>query len=111
LQFQPSWHGNQGEEDSVSTETEKTDLDLADWRNKIDVLDEQIVKLISERAKAADAIGELKHKHAMPVYEPKREQSVIDHVRAVNQGPLPDQEIQHIYERIMDVMRTLQRKG
>ncbi len=95
----------------MSTETEKTDLDLADWRNKIDVLDEQIVKLISERAKAADAIGELKHKHAMPVYEPKREQSVIDHVRAVNQGPLPDQEIQHIYERIMDVMRTLQRKG
>ncbi len=95
----------------MSTEMESTELDVADWRAKIDVLDEQIVKLISERAKAADAIGELKHKHAMPVYEPKREQAVFDHVRAVNQGPLPDQEIQHIYERIMDVMRTLQRKS
>jgi len=95
----------------VSTETEKTDLDLADWRSKIDVLDEQIVKLLNERARAADAIGEVKHKHGMAVYEPKREQAVFDHVRAVNRGPLPDQEIQHIYERIMDVMRTLQRKS
>jgi chorismate mutase len=95
----------------VSTEAESTELELADWRAKIDLIDEQIVKLISERAAAANAIGELKHRHAMPVYEPKREQNVIDHVRAVNPGPLPDQEIQHIYERIMDVMRTLQRKG
>jgi chorismate mutase len=95
----------------VSTETESTELELADWRAKIDGIDEQIVKLISERAAAANAIGELKHRHAMPVYEPKREQKVIDHVRAVNPGPLPDQEIQHIYERIMDVMRTLQRKS
>jgi chorismate mutase len=94
----------------VSTETESTELELSDWRAKIDVLDEQIVKLINERAAAASAIGELKHKHALPVYEPRREQAVVDHVRRVNPGPLPDQEIQHIYERIMDVMRTLQRK-
>ncbi len=95
----------------MSTETESTELDLADWRAKIDVIDEQLVKLLSERAKAADAIGELKHKHALPVYEPKREQAVFDHVRSVNKGPLPDQEMQHIFERIMDVMRTLQRRG
>jgi chorismate mutase len=31
-------------------------------------------------------------------------------VRRVNQGPLPDSEMQHIYERIIDVMRTLQRR-
>jgi chorismate mutase len=95
----------------VSGETQSTELELADWRNKIDALDEQIVKLISERAKAADAIGELKHKHSLPVYEPKREQAVFDHVRSVNPGPLPDHEMQHIFERIMDVMRTLQRRG
>jgi hypothetical protein len=29
-------------------------------------------------------------------------------VRAANKGPLPDIELTHIYERIIDVMRTLQ---
>lgn len=86
-------------------------MEIEDWRNKIDQLDEQIVQLISERAHAASAIGKLKQQSDLPVYEPKREQDVFDHVRRVNGGPLPDPEIQHIYERIMDVMRTLQRRG
>jgi chorismate mutase len=30
-------------------------------------------------------------------------------VRAANKGPLPDIEMTHIYERIIDVMRALQR--
>ncbi len=85
-------------------------MDIADWRQKIDDLDEQIVVLISKRAEAAAAIGELKRKAALPVYEPNREQQVFDHVRAVNPGPLADAEIQHVYERVVDVMRTLQQR-
>ena len=30
-------------------------------------------------------------------------------MRAANKGPLPDIELTHIYERIIDVMRALQR--
>lgn len=89
---------------------ESTDQGISDWRNKIDALDEQIVQCINQRAQAAIAIGDLKHQNHLPVYEPKREQAVFEHVRRVNQGPLPDSEMQHIYERIMDVMRTLQRR-
>ncbi len=85
-------------------------MDISDWRKKIDELDEQIVRLISKRAEAAKAIGELKRQAELPVYEPGREQSVFDHVRAVNPGPLPNSEILHIYERIIDVMRSLQRR-
>ena len=85
-------------------------MDIADWRNKIDELDEQIVALINKRAEAAAAIGVLKRKAALPVYEPNREQQVFDHVRAANPGPLADTEIQHVFERIIDVMRTLQQR-
>jgi chorismate mutase-like protein len=85
-------------------------MDISDWRKKIDELDEQIVRLISQRAEAAQAIGELKRTSDLPVYEPRREQAVFDHVRAANPGPLADAEIQHVYERIIDVMRTLQRR-
>jgi chorismate mutase len=85
-------------------------MDISDWRMKIDELDEQIVRLISERAEAARAIGDLKHKDALPVYEPGREQAVFDHVKAVNPGPLADAEMVDVYQRIIDVMRTLQRR-
>ena len=85
-------------------------MEISDWRKKIDELDEQIVRLINQRAEAARAIGELKRVSDLPVYEPRREQTVFDHVRSVNAGPLADAEIQHVYERIIDVMRTLQRR-
>jgi len=84
-------------------------MEIADWRKKIDELDEQIVKLLCERAAAAVAIGQLKQKTAAPIYEPNREQVVFAHVREVNPGPLTSAQVQDIYERIMDVMRALQR--
>ena len=85
-------------------------MDIYDWRKKIDAMDEQIVRLISQRAEAAKAIGALKRETLAPVYEPDREQAVFNHVRAVNPEPLADSEMQHIYERLIDVMRTLQRR-
>ena len=41
-------------------------MDISDWRKKIDELDEQIVRLISKRAEAAKAIGELKRRLGAP---------------------------------------------
>ena len=84
--------------------------EIQELREQIDALDEELVRLISERARAARTIGELKRTVAIPVYEPKREQAVFDHVRRLNTGPLNDAEMLHIYERIIDVMRTLQRR-
>jgi chorismate mutase len=85
-------------------------MEIEDWRRKIDELDEEIVKLISKRAEAAKAIGLAKRDKGLPVYEPKREQDVFAHVKAINPGPLDDLELIHVYERLMDVMRTLQRR-
>jgi chorismate mutase len=94
----------------VQRQGEAIEMDISDWRKKIDELDEQIVQLISKRAQAAQAIGELKRATLSPVYEPGREQAVFNHVRTANPGPLSDSEMQHVYERIIDVMRTLQRR-
>lgn len=85
-------------------------MEISDWRKKIDELDIEIVRLINLRAEAARAIGEIKKTADLPVYEPKREQEVFARVRAANKGPLPDSELLHVYERIIDVMRTLQRR-
>jgi chorismate mutase len=84
-------------------------MEITDWRKTIDDLDEQLVMLLSKRAEAAKAIGALKRQSGAAIYEPRREQDVFDRVRKVNPGPLSDAELLHVYERIMDVMRSLQR--
>jgi chorismate mutase-like protein len=84
-------------------------MTLEELRERIDVLDRQLVDLLNERARAAQMVGHLKAATSLPVYEPNREKLVLANVRSANQGPLPDAELTHIYERIIDVMRSLQR--
>jgi chorismate mutase len=84
-------------------------MDISDWRRKIDALDLQIVELLNQRAEAARAIGTLKEATDMPVYEPKREDVIFENVRSHNRGPLPDSELVFIYQRLVAVMRCLQR--
>ena len=84
-------------------------MTLEELRDQIDVLDRQLVELLSERARAAVRIGQLKAATSLPVYEPNREKVIYSNVRAANKGPLPDIELTHIYERIIDVMRSLQK--
>ena len=84
-------------------------MDIADWRKKIDEIDRKLVELLSERAQAAHEIGKLKKNVGMPIYEPDRERNVFENVRNANKGPLQDREMLRIYERVMDVMRQIQK--
>ena len=84
-------------------------MDIADWRKKIDELDRQIVELINQRAHAAHEIGKLKRNTSMPIYEPEREKVIFENVRKANRGSLPESELRQVYERIIDVMRNIQK--
>lgn len=83
-------------------------MTLEDWRKKIDELDLQIIDLLNARASVALEIGKLKAAMSLPVYEPAREKAIYERIRQANPGPLPNIELVRIYERIIDVMRTLQ---
>jgi chorismate mutase len=85
-------------------------MDIGEWRKQIDALDCRLVELLNERARAAQEIGKLKRNTSMPIYEPQREATIFENVRKANRGPLPDNELQHVYERIIDVMRKIQKE-
>jgi chorismate mutase len=84
-------------------------MDISDWRKKIDELDRKLAALLNERARAAIEIGRLKRNTDLPVYEPERERTVIQNVKNCNQGPLDGRDLEQIFERIMDVMRNVQK--
>ena len=86
-------------------------MDIADWRKKIDDVDRKLVELLSERARAAMEIGRLKRETNSPIYEPDREQIVFENVQQVNRGPLPGRDLVRIFERVIDVMRNIQKSG
>jgi chorismate mutase-like protein len=85
-------------------------MDIENWRKQIDELDQKLVALLSERARAAVEIGKLKRNTSLPIYEPDRERIVFEKVQAVNPGPLPGRDLVRIYERIIDVMRNIQKE-
>ena len=84
-------------------------MDISDWRRKIDDVDRKLAALLNERASAVVEIGRLKRNTNLPIYEPDREKEVVANVQQANKGPLAARDLARIYERIMDVMRSIQK--
>jgi len=85
------------------------DAEIARLRDEIDAIDERLVRLLSKRAECALAIGHLKRALRMAIYQPAREADVLDHVCGLNTGPLDDEAIRRLFERIIDEARRLER--
>jgi chorismate mutase len=84
-------------------------MEIEDWRKKIDAIDQELVRLLNQRGIAARAIGRLKQKTNLPIYEPQREEIILQNVSKANAGPLPTPDLHFIFQNIIAVMRTFQR--
>ena len=74
---------------------------LDDLRKQIDHFDERIVELLNERAKVAVEIGRIKQQTNSPIYAPEREKAVLEKVRRLNKGPLPDRCLEAVWREMM----------
>ena len=78
---------------------------LLTLRNQIDTVDEQVLRLLNERARLAQEIGHLKNGI---VYKPEREAQVVRRMQAANPGPLTPESVSVIYKEIMSACRSLE---
>ncbi len=83
---------------------------LRECRDRIDDLDRRILALINERTRIVEEIGRVKREISMPIYEPKREDEVFRNVTEHNQGPLSEEAVRRLFERVIDEMRAVQRE-
>lgn len=83
--------------------------DIGRWREEIDKLDLELVRLLSKRAQCAIQIGKIKRTQNMPIYDPKREETVIRMMLERNPGPLDDEGVRRLFERIIDESRRIER--
>src|SRR5579885_2089679 len=77
-------------------------------RAEIDRLNRELVRLISERAEVARAIGRLKPPAPGAIYQPARERQVLDQVAALNPGPLSADQMRRIFVEIISACRALE---
>lgn len=81
---------------------------LIEHRNQIDAIDEQILKLVNERANHARHIGELKEDGV--IYRPEREAQVLRRLAEMNAGPLSTEAVANIFRGIMSNCRALEKE-
>nr|WP_320116557.1 chorismate mutase [uncultured Desulfuromonas sp.] len=84
-------------------------MTIDDIRQEIDRLDNELLKIFNRRAELALEIGHLKKELDLPVYDPAREKRIFTKMAAANPGPLDDQAIKRLFERVIDESRTLER--
>lgn len=91
------------------TRAKPTASEMDPWRDRIDAIDRLVILLLNERATCATEIGTIKKHLGLPVYTPTREDEVLRNVMTTNPGPLTDQAVRRLYERIIDETRSLER--
>lgn len=84
-------------------------MSLEDLRKKIDIIDTEIVRLISERVRIAQEIGEEKRAQGRQVNDQLREGKVLSHIKNIAQSENINQEIiENIYQQIITACRKTQ---
>ena len=88
--------------------------DLKDLRERIDEIDEEILKLVNERAELAKKIGEIKKKNNMEIHVPEREREIFEKILKLNKEvygeKFPSEALVHIYREIISACLSLEKR-
>ena len=81
---------------------------IDDLRERINAIDDELLKLFNERAKLALEIGRMKKDLGLPVYIPSREEQIITRVQQENPGPLSPISVARLYQQLIQESRILE---
>jgi chorismate mutase-like protein len=80
-------------------------------RAKIDVIDAEILRLLTRRARIAIEVGKLKRSSGLPYYSPEREREILTRLTQMNPGPLQNQGIERMFRLVIRESLKVERKG
>ena len=78
-------------------------------RKQIDLLDDTLLRIFNERAQIALEIGRIKKELGLAIFDPGREKRIFSRMKANNPGPLDDEAVGRLFERVIDESRRLER--
>ena len=79
-------------------------------RKRIDDLNLDLLRLLSERATVAEAIGRRQTELGLSHYDPMREQRMLDALIAANRGPFPDATVKALFKQVFQASMALEQE-
>lgn len=97
--------------DSVLAQGIEQLTNLNDLRQRIDAIDGELLSLISARARCAQQVAAVKLSEDPNAvfYRPEREAQVLRRIMELNPGPLPDEQMAHLFREFMSACLALER--
>ena len=74
---------------------------LDEIRKDIDLIDQELVTLLSRRTDLAIEVGKIKGRDGKPFFTPERERAIYERLSAINPGPLLPKQLKSIYREII----------
>jgi len=81
---------------------------LSSSRQRIDHIDDQIVKLLNERATVVREVGIVKTRFHAPASAPGREEQVLQRVSEQARAPLASEAVRKIYQTMLAEMSAME---
>jgi chorismate mutase len=81
---------------------------VSELRERVDEVDRELIRALNERARIVQEIVALKAEAGAPVYDPKREEEILQKVVELNSGPIYDSSMRDIFELILHRIRDLE---
>ncbi|HET6466542.1 MAG TPA: prephenate dehydratase [Nitrospiria bacterium] len=97
-----------GASSKIAKKDNKDSKSIAEFRQQIDKLDEQILNLLNKRAKIVMQIGKLKKVNLSDLHAPAREMEIYERLSRLNKGPFPKEALRAVYREIISASLSLE---
>jgi len=74
-------------------------------RQRIDTIDDQLLKILSRRAELAIRVGGVKERTGLAAKSSDREREILRRITEANEGPLDDSSVRRIFRLIVQESR------
>jgi len=83
-------------------------MKLPELRQAIDACDNELLRLLNERARLVKEVGELKTQLKQPFYVPERERQILERLQQANSGPFPTEALRPVFSEIISACLSLE---
>ena len=81
---------------------------IEDLRSRVDEVDRELIRILNERARIVQEIVSIKAEAGKPLFDPRREEEILQKVAEQNQGPIYDTSMREIFGLILHRIRDLE---
>jgi prephenate dehydratase/chorismate mutase len=85
-------------------------MELQNWRSQINALDDELLRLLNQRAELALRVGESKKDSGLSVCDHTREREVTERMCSINEGPLDDRAVVELFRAVIHESRRIQNR-